>query len=81
MQKKTADYVKQTIALANRNGSVSNGEEEADSEKDMPKSITDPIVSIIEFESGMLSRTNFLNGYQLLGFFFCTIWHFYECFD
>ena len=50
MQKKTADYVKQTIALANRNGSVSNGEEEADSEKDMPKSITDPIVSIIEFE-------------------------------
>ena len=46
MQKKTADYVKQTIALANRNGSVSNGEEEADSEKDMPKSPTsDPIVS------------------------------------
>ena len=46
MQKKTADYVKQTIALANRNGSVSNGEEEADSEKDMPKSPTsEPIVS------------------------------------
>ena len=46
MQKKTADYVKQTIALANRNGSVSNGEEEADSEKDMPKSPTsDPLVS------------------------------------
>ena len=46
MQKKTADYVKQTIALANRNGSVSNGEEEADSEKDMPKSPnSEPIVS------------------------------------
>ena len=48
MQKKTADYVKQTISLANRNGSVSNGEEEADSEKDLPKSISDPIVSFFK---------------------------------